>query len=302
MPLPAIGKMVLGSLADSSGSIFGQLLANHFNKREAERQRTWQEDMFERSNAYDQEMWHMQNRYNEGQLQEQRRWDLDMWNRQNTYNSPEQQMARFKSAGLNPNLIYGQGSPGNAGALTTQRTTADRLSANSYGSYQRAQLDNVMRGVRLFSDFQNLQKEQATTDLLKKQGQIAQQEAILKGQQSMLTAMQTKKLGFDYGLSKDLRANTIEQAQANLERLQQGNILLSKDITNRGLDNAIKELDRNLKEKGIQPSDNVFLRMMMQHDWLLNKLPSWNEIQKTLSKPTGQPYGQMFNLLKNYLQ
>lgn len=37
-----------------------------------------------------------------------------MWDLQNQYNSPEQQMARFKAAGLNPNLIYGQGSAGNA--------------------------------------------------------------------------------------------------------------------------------------------------------------------------------------------
>jgi hypothetical protein len=39
---------------------------------------------------------------------------LQMWNLQNAYNSPEAQMARFKQAGLNPQLIYGQGNPGNA--------------------------------------------------------------------------------------------------------------------------------------------------------------------------------------------
>jgi len=32
---------------------------------------------------------------------------------QNAYNSPSSQMTRFQDAGLNPNLIYGQGSPGN---------------------------------------------------------------------------------------------------------------------------------------------------------------------------------------------
>lgn len=32
---------------------------------------------------------------------------------QNRYNAPAQQMARFQEAGLNPNLIYGQGNPGN---------------------------------------------------------------------------------------------------------------------------------------------------------------------------------------------
>ena len=30
------------------------------------------------------------------------------WNRQNQYNSPAAQMQRFKDAGLNPHLIYGQ--------------------------------------------------------------------------------------------------------------------------------------------------------------------------------------------------
>jgi len=34
-------------------------------------------------------------------------------NEQKEYNSPASQMSRFQAAGLNPNLIYGQGSPGN---------------------------------------------------------------------------------------------------------------------------------------------------------------------------------------------
>lgn len=37
-------------------------------------------------------------------------------NQQLEYNTPESQMTRFQSAGLNPNLIYGQGSPGNQSA------------------------------------------------------------------------------------------------------------------------------------------------------------------------------------------
>lgn len=40
--------------------------------------------------------------------------NLEQWNRQNAYNTPLAQMQRFKDAGLNPNLIYGQGSNGNA--------------------------------------------------------------------------------------------------------------------------------------------------------------------------------------------
>lgn len=40
--------------------------------------------------------------------------DIEMWNMQNAYNTPEAQMQRYEDAGLNPHLIYGQGTPGNA--------------------------------------------------------------------------------------------------------------------------------------------------------------------------------------------
>lgn len=45
---------------------------------------------------------------------QQNQYNIDMWRMQNEYNSPAAQMQRFKEAGLNPNLIYGQGSNGNA--------------------------------------------------------------------------------------------------------------------------------------------------------------------------------------------
>ena len=38
----------------------------------------------------------------------QNQWNIDQWNRENAYNSPAAQMARFKDAGLNPDLAYGQ--------------------------------------------------------------------------------------------------------------------------------------------------------------------------------------------------
>ena len=43
----------------------------------------------------------------------QRQADMRMLRYQNRYNSPQAQMARYEKAGLNPNLMYGQGTPGN---------------------------------------------------------------------------------------------------------------------------------------------------------------------------------------------
>lgn len=42
--------------------------------------------------------------------------ELEQWNRANEYNSPYQQMQRYKQAGLNPNLIYGQSNEAESSA------------------------------------------------------------------------------------------------------------------------------------------------------------------------------------------
>lgn len=52
--------------------------------------------------------------FNKRLAEQQNQYNIDMWNMQNEYNSPQAQMQRFQEAGLNPNLIYGQGSNGNA--------------------------------------------------------------------------------------------------------------------------------------------------------------------------------------------
>lgn len=42
--------------------------------------------------------------------------NMKSWKMMRRYNAPVQQMARFREAGLNPNLIYGAGTPGNVGS------------------------------------------------------------------------------------------------------------------------------------------------------------------------------------------
>lgn len=56
--------------------------------------------------------YHIQSKLNEDAYKR----NLEMWHMQNMYNSPAEQMKRFGEAGLNPHLIYGQGTPGNAQA------------------------------------------------------------------------------------------------------------------------------------------------------------------------------------------
>lgn len=48
----------------------------------------------------------------------------EMWHMTNDYNSPVNQMKRFEEAGLNKNLMFGQGTPGNANNISAPSTNA----------------------------------------------------------------------------------------------------------------------------------------------------------------------------------
>lgn len=67
--------------------------------------------------------------------------NIENWKMANEYNSPANQMQRFAAAGLNPNLIYGQGNPGNTSPVSTQVHQADFVK-------------NPFAGVQLFQGYQ----------------------------------------------------------------------------------------------------------------------------------------------------
>lgn len=71
---------------------------------------------------------------------------VEMWHAQNMYNTPQAQMQRFKEGGLNPHLIYGQGSAGNASS-PPQYQPANlqyRYEAPTYGAALQSILPTLM--------------------------------------------------------------------------------------------------------------------------------------------------------------
>lgn len=122
----------------------------------------------------------------QGMYDQQRRDSLADWNMQNQYNSPEAQMERYKDAGLNPNLIYGQqtttpavrsSSPGswkpenpnigtgfaNAGgsAVDTYFTVAQKKQTLSNMEAQNRLLD--LSAIKMAAEIQSLQAGTAST-------------------------------------------------------------------------------------------------------------------------------------------
>lgn len=75
--------------------------------------------------------------------------NLEMWKLQNEYNSPKNQMSRLKEAGLNPNLMYGKGTPGNA--QTSPQYQALETSGQMFGQ--------SIAGLQGLVDIENKQQE-----------------------------------------------------------------------------------------------------------------------------------------------
>jgi len=65
-------------------------------------------------------------------MEQQREWALSDWHMVNAYNAPDQQMQRYKDAGLNPNLIYGSATNSPASMVKNTTQGAARAEASGY--------------------------------------------------------------------------------------------------------------------------------------------------------------------------
>lgn len=113
--------------------------------------------------------------YDTKKAAQQFQYDTQAWERTNLYNSPEQVMARYKAAGLNPNLIYGGGMGNTAGSAPAQEAVAPDA---------RHLPPTMMLPSTVLSEFQDFTMKRVQTDNLKKQSQILEEERINKNLQN----------------------------------------------------------------------------------------------------------------------
>jgi len=110
-----------------------------------------------------------QREYNTQMYERQRADALSDWNMQNLYNSPSAQMDRYKKAGLNPNLIYGQQS------MTPSVRTTDSKSYNP----QVPRVDPQILGDTMNNQY-DLRIKNAQADLIATQQDSLQVDMELK--------------------------------------------------------------------------------------------------------------------------
>lgn len=221
-------------------------------------------------------------------------WNEKMWDKTNEYNSPAMQMQRFKAAGLNPHLIYGQGTIAqqphepNLTAPSADPLPID-TTGNEIGQGFMAAAQNYVANRKQQTEIDNMQKTQDVMD-----AQITNTNA-----QTANTLATTARTSQQTQQAAELWANTVATAEANLrntglqgDSIEQqirssklGNKLTEAQIqsTAQGIQESVarisnlkmqgeqlkadielKKLDLNLKRLGIQPTDSPIFRIPSQ--------------------------------------
>ena len=258
--------------------------------------------------------------WNEKMYGMQRQHALQDWQMQNAYNSPEQQMARLKAAGLNPHLIYG-GGPGNVSQPVRSTDTkswnptppqfdlgAVAKSALFAGvdlelkNVQRdriQELTQVARQQALNQASQTAKNAQATAkdkfqlDQAKSlQGYVLeaaklgvkQQEASI---QSTLTNTQrtTQQITTEALMQQPnlrLALAEIDQRRANIAKTDAERYNIRQDTRNKERTGILQQIEIDLREKGINPNDPMYMRVLGQAiDKPFEELKNWwNNIWK----------------------
>lgn len=175
--------------------------------------------------------------------------------RQNAYNSPKAQMERYREAGLNPNLVYSQGNPGNQAQPVETRAP---------------QLDHVDTKMKLLA-----LENQQTQNQIAKYNEVAafhnidrvHYDALLKETKQLGEVTRNQLLDANIPFANDLaRYNAKMQAEKVNQIIGDVN-LKAAHLLNAKVDNQIKQefFKREshwnvLRSMGIEPGDNVFLR------------------------------------------
>lgn len=250
-------------------------------------------------NAYAQGKMNRKTReWNERMYGMQRRDALADWAMQNDYNSPMSQMQRFRDAGLNPALIYGQTNEG----AVVRSTNMDSWRP------QAPQVDIGGAFAGGLQAFYDVQMKEAQIDNLKVANSVAKEDMLLRQAQVLATLAGKDKTKqdiawnqFQMKLAEDLRPVTLESASEGLRKMkgetefildnneraaasnaqslregaerilnlrsQRANNEVERDhirqqIENLKKDERLKELDIELKRNGIQPTDPIYFRIL----------------------------------------
>lgn len=264
---------VVGSVVSGIGSIAGMIGQNKLVDKQIAAQR--EENRLNRT-------------YNQMLARQQNQWNLEQWQRENYYNSPAAQMARLRQAGLNPDLMYGQGTTGNSfgspemtsGAPSEPQDMSAILSKRSFGQtlnlaiereQQRRMNEAQIEAIRATAREKNVNAN--ATEI---ESAIAQAREGREVQLFGLTLRNTQLLGDKTDAEIKSIFQDIEVMKKDVDRIvseTDKNRALIKDLDNQQIERVKNSYREDLKTQSmLDLNDASIKKLISERDLNVQKL------------------------------
>lgn len=188
---------------------------------------------------------------------------------QRDYDSPAQQMARFEAAGLNKNLVYGSGTPGNMGRPLEMGSlpgvNAGQVSIQGYGDIGTEFLQAGQIAAQTSLTGARAEESEARTELLGAQKMIAQSNPMLDPRvyksvtDSMIAIADAKTQEGKWATTGGSETNGMKKMNADLQNLFNKNFMQGASLDSTQADLKIKneilqskEFDNELKKLQVE--------------------------------------------------
>lgn len=186
--------------------------------------------------------------------------DQQAIDRQNAYNSPIQQMARYKEAGLNPNMIYGSG--GSAG----NQTEVPRFDA------PRVNFENPLQGA--ISTYFDARLKTAQQDNLEQQALLTQAQVEHEKTKQLETLLNIDKKQLDNDFARDtydMRVYSLlldlNQKDANIRNTEQVTSNLKKQAV--VIENTGNQILQSIEESKQRVTESQFRVLKLFQEFLV---------------------------------
>lgn len=268
------GSALLGGALSGISNLFGASSQNknvdkqiNAAKEEAEKSRAWQTS----------------------EREAQQEWNYNMWLANNEYNTPSAMMARYKAAGVNPDLIYSGGnvqSPGTpaAGGHTPSGTVADTSGYNRYrplGDVASKALNDAATAALTAKTSTETEGQKHTNDILASDAAFrdAYNQGVLDTQNSVISVNNSTVKLNDQQINES--RSRISKINAEISKISQEiNLLISQaaDVDDRiwerhvrvALDSAIQHGQLKIAGEHLKLDKQ---RVKMAYQELMVKLP-----------------------------
>lgn len=213
-----------------------------------------------------------------------------MWEATNAYNHPAAQMSRYREAGLNPNLIYGQSNTAqsnNVGTAVSPKAEAKHQEKIQLATDASLYMDLLLKA-------EEVQSKKIENDI---QGSISDDIKAKSGWEAMILQREFERLGID------LERGNIDNAIRSLDKIIRQNDVNNIGVMNRLLSNQLVSSDNSISM--LRYYNDIIKNEKLLSDYSVNNAEYYKKYQRgleyqKLSNEITEQMRQMERNLKDY--